>query len=66
MDKRFELTIQLRDHQGKLTGKTKTITTDNADELDTFWSQNNTQNDSRRNKNRRTNKGSGEGIKSPE
>lgn len=40
---RFELVLSLRDHTGKDTGKTRNITSDSADELDTFWLQNNTQ-----------------------
>lgn len=37
---RFELVIQIRDSLGNPTGKTKSITTDKAEELDTFLQRN--------------------------
>lgn len=41
---RFELVIQLRDSVGNITGKTKSFTSDSAEEIETFWLKNNTQN----------------------
>lgn len=38
---KFELVIQLRDHNGNLTGKTKSFCTDDAAELERFWERNN-------------------------
>lgn len=57
---RFELTIQLRDHLGKLTGKTKSFSTDDAVELEQLWIKNNSQKrdkneSSRRSKTRKSN-----------
>lgn len=40
---KFELVIQLRDHAGNITGKTKSFTTDSAEELETLWLKYNTQ-----------------------
>lgn len=37
---RYELVIQVRDSLGNPTGKTKNISTDKADELDTFLQRN--------------------------
>lgn len=38
--RRFELVMQVRDNQGKLTGRTKSIQTDNAADLETFFIRN--------------------------
>lgn len=37
---KFELVIQVRDRLGNPTGKTKSFTTDNAEQLDNFWERN--------------------------
>ncbi len=38
--KTFELTVQIRDSQGKPTGRTKTITSDDAGKISQFWYRN--------------------------
>lgn len=38
--RRFEIEIVVRDLMGRPTGKTKTYSSDNADEIDDFWQRN--------------------------
>lgn len=38
--RRFELVMQVRDNQGRLTGRTKSIQSDNAADLETFYIRN--------------------------
>ncbi len=38
--RRFELVMQVRDNQGRLTGRTKSIQSDNAADLETFFIRN--------------------------
>lgn len=55
---KFELVVQIRDNKGNLTGKTRSFTTDNPNELEQLWIKNNTQSnrdkyETRRNRNKR-------------
>lgn len=38
---KFELVLQIRDHSGNPTGKTKSFVTDSAEELDRYYERNN-------------------------
>ncbi len=38
---KFELVLQIRDHNGNPTGKTKSFVTDSAEELDRYYERNN-------------------------
>lgn len=37
---KFEIVIQVRDHAGNPTGKTKSFITDNSEELETWYNRN--------------------------
>lgn len=37
---KFELVLQIRDHNGHPTGKTKSFVTDNPEELETYYNRN--------------------------